>query len=130
ILQYANLNDTSYQTAVISKNAAYHFTFFSLNTNNTITVEPAKEKWDINFTVFTNEIPGNGSYGYADFVASNRKSNVSGYMVNTTQVSYESFTAENIDESSFTSDQRFIGSNWRVGGGPNNSPYVDETVFF
>lgn len=130
ILQYANLNDTSYQTATISKNTAYNFSFFSLNTNNTVSVEPVKEKWDLNFTVFTNEIEGYGSYGYPDFVASNRKSNVSGYMVNISQISYENFTATHLNESNFEIDQRFIGSNWRVGGGPDNPPYVDETVFF
>lgn len=129
LLQYANLNDTSYQTAIISKNPEYNFTFFSF-TNNTVNVEPKKEKWDLNFTVFTDEIEGYGSYGYADFVAANRKAGVTGYMVEGNTEAFNNFTSSQIQPNLFEIDQRFIGSNWRVGGGPNTQPGIKDNVFF
>lgn len=130
VLQYANLNDTSYQTTTISKSAGYNFTFFSFNTNQVISVEPAKEKWDLNFTVFTNEIEGFGSYGYTDFVASNRKAGVTGYMVAGDVNTYNNYTSAQVQPGLFETDQRFIGSNWRVGGGPDTLPHIREDVFF
>lgn len=40
-----------------------------------MSVEPTKTEWDLNFTVFTNEISGYGSYGYSDYVVNNVKQN-------------------------------------------------------
>ena len=130
VLQYANLNDTSHQTITISKNEAYNFSFFSMVNNNIVDVEPQNTQWDLNFTVFTNEIDGAGSYGYADFIASNRKGGVSGYMVEVNDIAYADFTIANIQDSNFDIDQRFIGSTWRIGGGPDTLPSLDETVYF
>lgn len=130
LLQYANLNDTSYQTATISKNAGFNFSYFSLTTHQTVAVEPAQDNWDLNFTVFTNEIPGYGSYGYSDFVASNRKGGVTGYLVEGTMTDYQSFTKAQVEPQLFEIDQRFIGGNWRIGGGPDTPPQINENVFF
>lgn len=130
VLQYAGLNDTSHQTVTISKNAAVNFSFFSLVNNSIVQVEPQKTKWDLNFTVFTNEIEGAGSYGFADFVAANRKGGVSGYMVEVSDIAYADFTIDNIQNSNFDIDQRFIGSNWRFGGGPDTLPTLNETVYY
>lgn len=129
-LQYADLNDTTHQTVTIQKDGNFNFSFFSISTNNIVSVEPEKTKWDLNFTVFTNEIAGFGSYGYADFVAANRNGGVKGYMVDATTTSYTDFSASDIDQSLFLIDQRFIGSNWRNGGGPDTLPSLDEEVFF
>ncbi|AOW20184.1 HmuY family protein [Urechidicola croceus] len=113
ILQYADLNDTIHQEITISKDSEYNFTFFSLNTESIVNVEPKKVEWDLNFTVFTNEIEGFGSYGYSDFIVSNTKANVQVYQVDTSDITYEDFSESNIDTSSFSDDQRVIGSNWR-----------------
>ncbi|NMH29541.1 hypothetical protein G6047_15990 [Flavobacterium sp. SE-s28] len=113
ILQYANLNSTSHQEVVIEKDAAYNFRFFSFNTNNTVSVEPMKDQWDLNFTVFTNEIAGSGSYGYSDFVLNNLKGGAKAYEVSTSFSSYADFSVANIDESLFQNDQRVIGADWR-----------------
>lgn len=130
ILQYADLNATTHQTATIAKDGNFNFTFFSFNTNNTVSVEPEKTKWDLNFTVFTNEIVGYGSYGYADFVAANRKGGVKGYKVEGSAADYAGFTASDVNPGNFTNDQRFIGSDWRIGGGPDTLPTLAEDVFF
>lgn len=114
VLQYANLNSNTHQEVTISKNAAYNFTFFSFNTNNVVAVEPEKNKWDLNFTVFTNVIDGAGSYGYSDFVVNNLKGGVKAYRVNVTQsVSYGDFAKADVNDANFTDDQRIIGADWR-----------------
>ena len=64
ILQYADLDATTHKEVTISKSTTHNFTFFSFNTESEVTVVPEKSSWDLNFTVFTNEIPGYGSYGY------------------------------------------------------------------
>ena len=113
ILQYANLNSTTHEEITISKNAAYNFTFFSFNTKSTVNVEPEKTKWDLNFTVFTNEIPGSGSYGYSDFVLNNIKAGIKAYEVRTTTKAYANYNLADVNDNSFLDDQRVIGADWR-----------------
>lgn len=113
ILQYANLNDTNHQELIINKTPGYNATFFSFNTNAVVNVEPEAEKWDLNFTVFTNIIEGAGSYGFSDGVLHNRKGGVSVYSVNTDQYEYDAFVHSNVIENNFKQDQRAIGDSWR-----------------
>lgn len=113
VLQYANLDDTTHQEIIISKNTDFNFNHFSFNTNNLVNVEPKKDKWDIGFTVLTNILPGAGSYGFSDFVIHNRKGSAVSYQVNTSDVLYDDFTESNVVEANFSQDQTTIGSNWR-----------------
>ena len=114
-IQYADLNATTHQEVIVTKNAAYNFTFFSFTTNNTVNVEPQKNQWDINFTTFTNIVNmGTATpYHYADYVLTNLKGNTKAYQVLTSEFTFDAFTASNIDATKFTDDQRNIGSNWR-----------------
>ncbi|WP_204346561.1 HmuY family protein [Psychroserpens algicola] len=131
-LQYADLDDTTHEEITISKNNAYHFTFFSFNTESIVNVEPEATQWDLNFTVFTNEIEGFGSYGYSDFVVNNSKSNALVYMLDSEEdaLSYEEFLLADVDQTKFTIDQRSIGSSWRNGGGPGTLPSLKDNVFY
>lgn len=114
LLQYADLNSTTHNEVQISKNEAYNFTYFNMTTKNVVAVEPEKTKWDLQFTVFTNEIAGSGSYGYSDFVVNNLKGGVKVYRENiTSSNTFNGFAKANIDDSKFTNDQRIIGSDWR-----------------
>lgn len=130
LLQYADLDDTTFQEIEISKNANYNFTFFSFDSNAVVDVEPKKEKWDVCFTVFTNEIPDYGTYVYSDFIVSNNLQNVKAYEVSTDDFTFEDFTKADIIESDFNTSQRAIGSSWRVGGGPGMSPQVKTNKFY
>ncbi|MEP1487410.1 MAG: HmuY family protein [Algibacter sp.] len=133
ILQYADLDDTTHKEVSISKNSDYNFTFFSFNTGNEVNAEPEKENWDLNFTVFTNEISDYGSYGFSDFVVNNTKTNAQVYMIDTeidNTLTYENLTLTDVVEANFTSDQRGIGSSWRNGGGPGALPSLKENVFY
>lgn len=131
ILQYADLDATEHTEVTISKSTeSAHFNFLNLVTGETVTVQPNSDKWDLNFTVFTNEIPGNGSYGYADFITTNNLSGVEAYTVETSTKTYTDFTVADVDESFFSNDQRAIGSGWRNGGGPSALPSLKDGVFY
>lgn len=113
ILQYANLNDTSHQEIIINKSAGFNATFFSFNTNSVVNVAPEADRWDVNFTVFTNIIEGAGSYGYSDGVLHNRKGGVTAYSVKTEQYAYENYNKSNVIDNNFKMDQLVIGASWR-----------------
>lgn len=126
-VQYADIAATTHEEIIISKNSAYNFTFLSLLDKKTVSVEPQKNQWDLNFTSFTNVIPGQSGlspYHYADYVVNNIKGGAQTYQVLTSAFTYDAFTLANVDNSKFNDDQRNIGSNWRGTSvtGPNGTP--------
>jgi len=135
-IQYADLASAVFTEKVITKDADFNFTFFSLATGNPVAVEPQKTKWDLNFTTFTNYLPGatEVTYGYADFITTNAKGGTKAYQVLTTaDVTYAGFTKANVVEPNFTAsvtDQRIIGANWRSGGGPGTLPSIRTDRFY
>lgn len=135
-IQYADLASATFQEKTISKNDDYNFTFFSLTTGTTVQVEPKKDKWDLNFTTFTNYVNFGTevTYGYSDFIVSNMKGGTKVYQVLVADGgTYENFTLANVVENNFTvsaTDQRIIGSNWRNGGGPGTLPSVRTDRFY
>lgn len=135
-IQYADLASATFQEKTISKNDDYNFTFFSLTTGTTVQVEPKKDKWDLNFTTFTNYVNFGTevTYGYSDFIVSNMKGGTKVYQVLVADGgTYENFTLANVVENNFTvsaTDQRIIGSNWRNGGGPSSLPSVRTDRFY
>lgn len=124
-IQYANIDATTHEEAIISKNSAFNFTFFSLVSKNVVNVEPQKNQWDINFTTFTNLVGPTTPYYYPDFVVTNLKGGARSYQVLTSEsVTYDNFTLSNVVNANFTEDQRNIGSNWRSTSvtGPGGIP--------
>ncbi|MDP5201316.1 HmuY family protein [Flavobacterium sp. DG2-3] len=136
-IQYAELGATTFTEKTISKDATYNFTFFSIASGNTVSVEPAKAKWDLNFTVFTNYLnmgSGDVTYGYADFITTNSRGGSKVYQVLvSTGGSYADFTKAKVVEDNFKvseTDQRIIGANWRNGGGPTTLPSIRTDRFY
>lgn len=137
-IQYADLASTTFTEKTISKDAALNFTFFSLASGNTVSVEPEKDKWDLNFTVFTNYLnmgpSGEVTYGYSDFIATNSKGGAKVYQVLVSAGgSYADFTKANVVEDSFKvseTDQRIIGANWRNGGSQTTLPSIRTDRFY
>lgn len=138
-LQYADPAATTFQEVTIAKKPEFNFTFFSLTTNNEVSVEPKKDNWDLNFTTFTNILamgPQSVSYFYSDYIVSNTKGGTRVYeVVNTDALSYDTFTIANIDNTKFSAeaaaDQRAIGANWRISGGPGGVvPSVKDDRFY
>lgn len=125
-VQYADIAATTHEEIIISKNSAYNFTFLSLLDKKVVSVEPQKNQWDLNFTTFTNIIPGATPtpYFYPDFVINNLKGGAKTYQVLTSAFTYDAFTLANVDNAKFTEDQRNIGSNWRStsAAGPDGNP--------
>jgi len=135
-IQYADLASTTFSEKTIAKDSDFNFTFFSLSAGNTVSVEPQKTKWDLNFTTFTNYLPGatEVTYGYADFIVSNMKGGTQVYQVLIADGgTYADFTKAKVVEANFTvsaTDQRIIGSSWRSGGGPSSLPSIKTDRFY
>ncbi len=122
-LQYADLNSTTHTEVIIAKNPSYNFTFYSLKNNAIVSSEPEKSKWDLNITTFTSETFYNtgesaGAYFFPDYAVTNTKAGTRAIEVLTSNVTYENFSATNINASNFetnaAADQRAIGGNWRA----------------
>lgn len=135
-IQYADLNSSSFTEKIVAKGDSYNFTFFSLITGKTVNVEPLKTKWDLNFTTFTNYVNFGTevTYGYSDFIVSNRIGGTQVYQVLVTDGgTYADFTKTNVVEEHFkvsVTDQRIIGSGWRSGGGPGSLPSIKTDRFY
>ncbi|MHC5354202.1 HmuY family protein [Myroides sp. LJL115] len=120
LLQYSKPQEVVYKEVSIPKRAGFNFNFFSFNTQSIVNVEPSKDKWDLNFTVFTNTVDQNGapmgSYGFSDFILQNRYANVQAYMIRIPEgekTFYKDFTLDQIDPANFSYDLRIIGDTWR-----------------
>ena len=55
-IQYADLKCINLSRKIISKDNNYNFVYFSINSGTTLTIEPYKTNWDLNFTTFTNYV--------------------------------------------------------------------------
>jgi hypothetical protein len=136
-IQYADLASTAFAEKTITKDTDFNFSFFSLTTGSTVSVEPQKAKWDLNFTTFTNYLnmgSGEVTYAYSDFIVSNRMGGTQVYQVLVADGgAYADFTKAKVDESKFAvsaADQRVIGASWRNGGGPTSLPSIKTDRFY
>jgi hypothetical protein len=119
-MQYANLEATAATTVSITKDAAYNNVFFSLTGGAAVQAEPLKDKWDLNFSTFTNEVFDNdgvsaGSYFYSDFILTNAKAGVTAVKVDGDTAAYQAFDLAALTAGNYTfdTDQRAIGDKWR-----------------
>jgi len=116
-LQYANLDAATATTVSITKDAAYNHVFFSLVNGAEVKAEPLKDKWDLNFTTFTNEVFQNevsaGAYFYSDFIVTNTKAGVTAFKVEGDASAYAAFALTDVEGHDYNTDQRAIGAEWR-----------------
>lgn len=123
-LQHADIGATSFQEIQIAKDDQYFFKYISFE-NGAVTVEPAKTKWDIAWTYFSNVTnfgSGEVPYLFQDIIIQNR--NVQIAKVLTATKAYAAFTEADLAAQTFNSSQVSIGSDWRAGGGPTSAPAV------
>lgn len=120
LLQYAEPQQSQFKEILIPKRPGFNFNFFSFDTLGSVSVEPSKENWDLNFTVFTNTVSQNGapmgSYGFSDFILQNRYAGVQAYMVRIPSDDkdfYKEFSLNQVDYANFSYDLRIIGDTWR-----------------
>ena len=120
-LQYAGLTETAFKTLTIAKDASYNFSYVSFATGTPVSVEPAKDRWDIAWTgaVYktnlsaTVEVP----YYFSDQVFINHLAGVQAAEVLTSTVSYDTFGESNLSTITFNGNRSVIGSNWRATTG-------------
>ncbi|MDR2844347.1 MAG: hypothetical protein LBV57_06840, partial [Candidatus Symbiothrix sp.] len=118
-LQYANITDSEYKTVNIAKNADNNFQYISLTTGAAVQIEPAKAKWDIEWTYTTFRANATTPYLYADFVYTNTYGGAKSAEVVTegTTVTYENFTADKLNTITLSGSRVIIGSEWRTTTG-------------
>lgn len=119
-LQYAKVNETTFKTLDITKDAAYNFEFISLEKGATVDVEPAKDRWDLKWgysMYFTNFGSGLIPYGFSDLVFTNNLGGVEAAEVLTTMATYDAFAESNLTGVTFSKAADAIGSKWRVTSG-------------
>ncbi|KAB5489520.1 HmuY family protein [Flagellimonas hadalis] len=132
-IQYADLNETTaFSEVTVPKDAAHNITAFSLTNGETVSVEPAKEEWDINlsgvFTYYGYQGPIAAGLTYSDYVVHNTLGGVGLYQVTIEGdvPTYANFTMADVDESALVYDNRaVVGSGWRdtFGGVVNTGRY-------
>jgi hypothetical protein len=119
-VQYAKLNETTFKSLDITKDAAFNFEYVSLEKGATVDVEPAKDRWDLQWgysMYYTNFGTGLIPYGFSDLVFTNRQANVEAAEVLTTTATYDAFAEANLAGVTFSKDADAIGSKWRVTSG-------------
>ncbi len=115
-LQYAKINETTFKTLNISKDAAYNFNFISFE-KGILNVEPAKNAWDIAWGLSTYKASPTIPYTFSDFVLINFVGGVEAAEVLTSTVSYADFKESNLSSITFQGKREVIAGNWRVTSG-------------
>ncbi|KAA0989789.1 HmuY family protein [Dyadobacter aurulentus] len=119
-IQYAKLNETTFKTLDVTKDASSNFEYVSLEKGATVDVEPAKDRWDLQWgysMYYTNFGTGMIPYGFSDLVFTNRQANVEAAEVLATTATYDAFAEANLAGVTFSKDADAIGSKWRVTSG-------------
>ncbi|WP_442587747.1 HmuY family protein [Pedobacter sp. AW31-3R] len=112
-LQYAKINETTFKTLTITKDAAYNFKAVSFVTG-AATVEPLKADWDLQWGLSTYKASATIPYTFSDLVLINFVGGVTAGEVLTSTVSYAAFAESNIAGVTFLGTREAIGSKWRV----------------
>src|SRR5688572_8201688 len=123
-LQHADIAATSFSSIDISKDDVYFFKYISFE-NGVVAVEPAKKKWDIAWSYFSNVTnfgTGEVPYLFQDIILLNRNVQVAKVMV--AAKAFANFAEADIAAQTFLTTQNAIASDWRSGGGPGVSPAV------
>lgn len=124
ILQYADIAATTFSTLEIPKDETYFFNYISFD-NGSVAVEPAKKKWDLAWTYFSNVTnfgTGEVPYLFQDIILLNRNAGIAKVM--TATKAFADFSAADAEAQTYLTNQNAIASDWRSGGGPGVSPAV------
>lgn len=115
-VQYAKVNESVVKTISVKKDPEHNFQYVSLEKGEQVTVEPAKQKWDIVWgyhMYYTGTIP----YGFSDLVFVNTLGGAKAAEILTSNISYEAYSASHLANTQFSTSSDVIGANWRVTSG-------------
>ncbi len=133
VLQHADIAATSFETLEITKNDTYEAVAVHLD-NGVVNASPENDRWDLMYTKYTEILNlGPGApipYEFNDYIVSNRNDVSAAMVMVTDNLTYESFTSEDVQDVSFSGEINAIGSRWRQGGGPSSAPAVFKDRFF
>lgn len=110
-IRYADLNGKNENTVTITKNVLYNTIAFSFKTNNTLFIEPQKDKYDFYFTQYTLMFYDPIQPYRVTGVLLNR-SNVEVAFVNTND--FQSITIDSTLNHTFSSSLGAIGYDWKL----------------
>lgn len=111
-IRVADINGDNDQTITVTKDDRFNFTFLSLKSGLSVSVEPPKETWDIAFSQYT----------YIYYHLDNTPYMVTGCLLNryNTAVAVDSIssfadiTLDNVPSYSFSTNIDAIGFNWKA----------------
>jgi hypothetical protein len=117
---YAGIQETTFRTVQVPKDAAYHFKFISFE-NGIVEAQPEKEKWDLvwTYSVFESNFgAGPVPYNFSDLIAVNYLSGVTVatkiYANAATALSaYDAYNIDSIINTVPSTNRWAIGSSWR-----------------
>jgi hypothetical protein len=104
----------------VPKESTHQFSFVSLVSGQLVTVQPEKDRWDIEWGLGSYVTASGGSniyYPFSDLVFINNLDGVQAAEVLTSTVSYDNYAESNIATTTFSSDRDAIGSKWRATTG-------------
>lgn len=126
-LQYAKVQETTFKTVSISKNADYNFSFVSLGNSNDgaiVSAEPKKAEWDFHWSYSTYRsvaaTADSNPYFYQDFITTNSLAGVTAALVSENDYTYAAFSETalaDVAKVKFLTGRDAIGSTWRVTTG-------------
>ena len=110
---FAKSTSDSITSVDVTKDNRYTTIGLSFAEKKTILVE--KEEWDIVWgrNTYQSAMAPNVPSAMADVVFINSKAGVKGLQILESNIGYDNFTSESIDESALSSDVGVIGANWR-----------------
>jgi hypothetical protein len=119
-LQYAGIQETTFKTLLIPKDANWHFQGVSFE-KGLVEAQPEKEKWDLVWTygVFeTNFGAGAVPYNFSDLISVNHLSGVTVATkiytdAATATAAFTAFNKDSVAKAAFSSNRWAIGSSWR-----------------
>ncbi|PYF74223.1 HmuY family protein [Pedobacter nutrimenti] len=115
-LQYAKINETTFKTLAVNKDAAFNFKYISF-VKGAVEVEPAKANWDIQWGLSTYKASATIPYTFSDFVLINFVGGVQAAEVLTSKVSYADFKESDLASATFVADRDAIAGKWRITSG-------------
>ncbi len=131
-LQHADIAATTFSEIQITKDTNLAFNYVSLATG-AVSVEPAKDRWDIAWTGFANSTnfgTGPVPYYFQDIILQNT-TGVQTVEILTSAKTYEAFAESDIAGLNFgVQSQVKIGAAWRSGGGPGAAPAIRTDRFY
>lgn len=110
---FSNVDNTDAAEVTIKKDARFNYTYFSLHKNDTVLVEPPKDRWDILFTQYTTTLFTDAGVPTPYIVRGVYLNPNNVAAMTDTVTPYPDITAQNIVQQKMSGFQDVIGYNWK-----------------